>query len=124
INPCLSENTYGYTAKIPKRKTNKSEDFFISIEDKLTEKDLENLVAKMRSADGLDIKDRNYYLNFFPACFIGSEAVNWLINQQNYKREEAIEIGQILLEKGIIHHVTDEHSFKDTYLFYRFYVDE
>ena len=124
INPLLAENTYSSTAKLPKIKTNKAEDFFVTIEDKLTEKDLENLVDQMRSADGLKIKDRNYYLNYFPACFIGSEAVDWLVKIKNYQREEAIEIGQIMLEKGIIHHVTDDHSFKDAYLFYRFYVDE
>ncbi|MDJ0904229.1 MAG: mechanosensitive ion channel [Xenococcus sp. MO_188.B8] len=124
INPAISEITHDSNSKIPKIKTSKSEDFFITIEDKLTEEDLEQLVVKMRSADGLDISDRNYYLNFFPACFIGSEAVEWLVQNQNYQREEAIEIGQILIEKGIIHHVTDDHSFKDAYLFYRFYVDE
>ena len=124
INPPLSDNTYNSTSKLPKIKTSKSEDFFITVEDKLTEKDLEKLIAEMRSANGLKISDRNYYLNFYPACFVGLEAVDWLVNKQNYKREEAIEIGQILLEKGIIHHVTDEHPFKDAYLFYRFYVDE
>ncbi|NJN22675.1 MAG: hypothetical protein HC812_17740, partial [Leptolyngbya sp. RL_3_1] len=29
-----------------------------------------------------------------------------------------------LMEKGLLHHVTDEHFFKDDYLFYRFYADE
>ncbi len=33
-------------------------------------------------------------------------------------REEALEFGQILMERGIIFHVTDEHSFRDEYLFY------
>ncbi|MDB9496811.1 hypothetical protein PN441_07395 [Spirulina major CS-329] len=31
---------------------------------------------------------------------------------------------QILIEQGIMHHVNDEHSFKDTYLSYRFFADE
>ena len=124
INPPLSDNVRDSSSKITKMPTSKSEDFLLSLEDKLTEKDLEKLVVEMRSADGLKITDRNYYLNFYPACFIGSEAVEWLVKKQNYKREEAIEIGQILLEKDIIHHVTNEHSFKDAYLFYRFYLDE
>lgn len=39
-------------------------------------------------------------------------------------REEAILMGQLMLEQGIIHHVLDEHNFKDEPLFYRFYNDE
>ncbi|MCG8366531.1 MAG: hypothetical protein MJA27_24755 [Pseudanabaenales cyanobacterium] len=43
---------------------------------------------------------------------------------QKATHDEALRIGQLLVECGIIHHVTDEHSFKDEYLFYRFYEDE
>lgn len=78
----------------------------------------------MRSDDGLAILDRHYHFNFYPSCFIGSEAVDWIVNKQGYLKEEAIELGQMLIERGIIHHVTDEHSFQDSYLFYRFYADE
>jgi len=124
INPSLPENPQTTTSKIPKIKTSKSEDYFINIEDKLTAKELEKLIKEMRSADGLKICDRDYYLNFYPKCFVGSEAVDWLVQKHNYKREEAVEIGQIMLEKGIMHHVSDEHTFKDAYLFYRFYLDE
>ncbi|ELS03357.1 small-conductance mechanosensitive channel [Xenococcus sp. PCC 7305] len=124
INASIPDNNYATNSKVPKVKTGKSEDFFVNIEDKLTAEDLEELVAQMRSTDGLNIRDRDYYLNFYSACFIGSEAVDWLVHKHHYNRDEAVEIGQIMLEKGIIHHVTDEHSFKDAYLFYRFYLDE
>ncbi len=109
-----------------------SEDFVNSVldngldplEDRLTDEDLKRLVKKMRSPGGINIQDRRYRLNIYPACFVGSEAVNWLVEHQNYTREEAIELGQILLERGIIHHVLDQHPFKDSYLFYRFCDDE
>ncbi|NEQ87860.1 MAG: hypothetical protein F6K26_50170, partial [Moorea sp. SIO2I5] len=39
-------------------------------------------------------------------------------------REDAVTIGQILINRGIIHHVADDHPFRDDYLFYRFYLDE
>ncbi|WP_371357521.1 hypothetical protein, partial [Hydrocoleum sp. CS-953] len=39
-------------------------------------------------------------------------------------REEAILMGELMLQQGIIHHVFDEHNFKDEPLFYRFYSDE
>jgi hypothetical protein len=72
----------------------------------------------------LEIKDRRDRLNLYPVCFIGSEAVDWLVQRQNCTREEAIALGQLLIERGIIHHVSDEHPFQDDYHFYRFYADE
>jgi hypothetical protein len=86
--------------------------------------DIEALVTAMREPGGLEIKDRRDHLNFYPACFIGSEAVEWLVQTQNCTREEAIQLGQILIERGIIHHVLDEYPFRDDYFFYSFYVDE
>ncbi|MEM9979003.1 MAG: transporter, partial [Cyanobacteria bacterium P01_D01_bin.2] len=85
---------------------------------------LERLVKQMRSSGGLDIQKRRFRLGVYPSCFVGSEAVTWLAKTQNATREEAIRMGQALVEKGIFHHVTDEHPFKDEYLFYRFYEDE
>ncbi len=86
--------------------------------------DIEALVTAMREPGGLEIKDRRDHLNFYPACFIGSEAVEWLVQTQNFTREEAIQLGQILIERGIIHHVLDEYPFRDDYFFYSFYADE
>ncbi|MEM7794407.1 MAG: transporter, partial [Cyanobacteria bacterium P01_C01_bin.118] len=85
---------------------------------------LERLVGQMRSLSGVEIKDRRFRLTVYPKCFVGSDAVTWLAQTQNATREAAVRIGQALVEKGILHHVTDEHPFKDEYLFYRFYEDE
>jgi potassium efflux system protein len=86
--------------------------------------ELQELVSQMRGTAGLDIRDRRFGLQVYANCFVGSEAVQWLIQQQLASREEAIKLGQVLVERGIIHHVTDEHTFKDEYLFYRFFEDE
>ncbi|HAC64072.1 MAG TPA: mechanosensitive ion channel protein MscS, partial [Cyanothece sp. UBA12306] len=94
------------------------------LEDRLTYADIKTLVKEMRSSRGLSIQDRRYRLNIYPDCFVGSEAVNWLVQHHDYSREEAVELGQILVERGIIHHVLDQHTFKDSYLFYRFCEDE
>ncbi|WP_323366028.1 mechanosensitive ion channel domain-containing protein [Leptothoe sp. PORK10 BA2] len=85
---------------------------------------LERLVKQMRSAGGVDIQDRRFRLTVYQHCFVGSEVVTWLAKTQNATREAAVRIGQSLVEKGVFHHVTDEHPFKDEYLFYRFYEDE
>ena len=38
--------------------------------------------------------------------------------------EEAVKLGKASGERGIIHHVTDEHNFEDDDLFYRFFDDD
>ena len=98
--------------------------FLMYLEDKLTEQEIDNLVGKIRSENGVQIKNLRYRLNTYNSCFIGQELVDWLVTNYDYSREEATELGQILVEKKIIHHVTDEHPFRDEYFFYRFYVDE
>ncbi len=92
--------------------------------DKLTAWEIETLVKAMRGNQGLDIQDRVYRFKRYRYCFLGSEAVDWLVEKQQSSRSEAVEIGQMLIEKGIIHHVADEQSFVDGYYFYRFYSDE
>jgi len=94
------------------------------LEDELAKLDIEQLVQGMRGPEGVEIKDRYYRRNLYPACFIGAEAVEWLIQKQNCTLEVAIALGELLIARKIIHHVTDKHSFQDDYLFYRFYADE
>lgn len=85
---------------------------------------LNKLVAEMRNVGGIQIKDRQYKLRVYPRCFVGSEAVAWLTHHLNISPEEAVKIGQRLIDEKWIHHVVDEHPFQDKYLFYRFYWDE
>ncbi|NET09405.1 MAG: hypothetical protein F6K16_32810 [Symploca sp. SIO2B6] len=54
---------------------------------------------------------------------------SWIAHEQKATRDEAIRIGQLLIgqlliERGYMHHVTNEHPFAAEYLFYRFYTDE
>lgn len=87
----------------------------------LTQEELEALVIAMRGADEVEIKDRRYRGNLYPQCFIGAEAVEWISQQIQSSRQEAIRIGQILIDSGIIYHVIDDYPFQDDYSFYRFY---
>ena len=50
--------------------------------------------------------------------------MEWLVQTQNCTRETAIQLGQSLIDQGVIHHVLDERPFEDGYVFYRFYADE
>ncbi|EAW37617.1 hypothetical protein L8106_16509 [Lyngbya sp. PCC 8106] len=84
----------------------------------------DQIVTRMRGENGIEIKERRFQLKSFPKVFLGTDAVNWLMKFENSTRQEAILIGQLMVQKGIIHHVLDEHDFKDEPLFYRFYIDE
>lgn len=50
--------------------------------------------------------------------------MSWLRDNLGLSQAEAIALGQRLIEEKWIHHVTDDHQFKNEYLFYRFYMDE
>jgi small-conductance mechanosensitive channel len=86
--------------------------------------DIESLIADMRGPDGLAIEDRRHLLSVYPKCFVGSEAVAWLMRVHDLTRQEAIHLGQSLVQRGVFHHVLDEHPFRDGNFYYRFYADE
>ncbi|KAG9460765.1 hypothetical protein GDO78_019685, partial [Eleutherodactylus coqui] len=57
--------------------------------------------------------------------FCCSEFVSWLMeNGEISKPEEGVNLGQALLENGIIHHVSDKHQFKNEQVLYRFRYDD
>lgn len=91
---------------------------------RLVSADLHDLLARFRSADGVPIRDRKYRALTFPACFVGSEALAWLTRKQGLSHNEAMTIGQRLIDLFVFHHVTDDHPFKDGEFYYRFYEDE
>jgi serine/threonine protein kinase len=73
---------------------------------------------------GVSVRDRKYHLKTYRACFIASELVDWLIaNRACSLRQEAVEIGALLVARGAILHVTDiDKAFSDAMLFFRFSV--
>ncbi len=86
----------------------------------LTSVQMTELVNQMQGPEGLDIQDRWYKLKFYRRCFIGSEAVQWLMKTQDFTKAQAILVGNLLLKQRVIHHVVYDHDFKDDYLFYEF----
>ncbi|XP_062897470.1 phosphatidylinositol 3,4,5-trisphosphate-dependent Rac exchanger 1 protein isoform X1 [Mobula hypostoma] len=71
------------------------------------------------------IKDRRRKLSIVPKCFLGNEFVSWLMEiGEISKAEEGVNLGQALLENGIIHHVSDKHHFKNEMVLYRFRYDD
>ncbi|MEN9215154.1 MAG: DEP domain-containing protein [Gloeomargarita sp. DG02_3_bins_56] len=70
--------------------------------------------------DGVEVQDRRYQFQTYPQSFVGSEAVEWLMRTQGLSRKPAVQVGQELLELGLIAHSTGEHPFRDGNYFYRF----
>ena len=89
-----------------------------------TREQIDLIIDQIKEINGIKIKDRWYHARLYRKCFIGCEAVKWLISNHNLSRKEALKLGQILIQEKIFHHVHDEHDFEDDYLFYRFYTDE
>jgi hypothetical protein len=92
--------------------------------DEWSEERLVDVVARLRAPDGVTIRDRRHLLTTHHRCFVGSEAVRWLMERESLSRAEAIAVGRRLVAVGLVHHVLDEHGFEDGWLFYRFFADE
>ncbi|GLT93863.1 hypothetical protein SLE2022_116330 [Rubroshorea leprosula] len=76
------------------------------------------IVQKMKSI--IVVKDRFYKMHRFTNCFLGSEAVDFLSEDQYLEREEAVEFGRKLASKLFFRHVLDENLFEDGNGLYRF----
>ena len=85
---------------------------------------LRQLAQEMCSEEGVEIKTRRHKLKLYQRCFVGTEAVDWITAKTKLSREDAVHLGQKMIDKGLFHHVLDEHQFKDEPLFYRFHADE
>ncbi len=97
----------------------------IDIEASLDNTDLEELTTRLKNV--LDIRDRKYGIpsKTYLKCFVGSEAVALLVKEGiAIDEEDAVRIGNMLLNAGVFHHVMDAHEFKNENLFYRFLSDE
>jgi hypothetical protein len=67
----------------------------------------------------LDIRDRSWRLKDYPQCFVGREAVAVIAAAHGVKREQAVPLGQALVDLGLAYHVVHEHPFADEDFFYR-----
>ncbi len=82
------------------------------------------VIERMRGPDGIGIEDRRHLLSVHARSFVGREAVDWLVAREGLTRAEAVTFGERLVMQDVIHHVLDEHGFRDAHLFYRFRSDD
>ncbi|XP_050222611.1 uncharacterized protein LOC126672499 [Mercurialis annua] len=80
------------------------------------------IVRKMKET--IVVKDRFYKMRRFTGCFLGSEAIEFLSEDQYLEREDAIEFGRKLASKLFFRHVLDENLFEDGNHLYWFLDDD
>lgn len=91
--------------------------------DEHTDLDVSELADALR--EHVEVTDRKYHLRTYKACFVGSEACDWMVESGTASDYEQAELlGNVLIDAGVIHHVVKDHDFKNDYLFYRFASDE
>lgn len=87
------------------------------------EADLEGIAGLLRSH--VEIRNRSWMKIVHPTCFIGSEAVDFLVMQGLVDtRDEAVQMCNKMLSKKLIRHVSDGQAFRDAYSYYIFAEDE
>ncbi len=82
--------------------------------------EVEAVLRRMRSPGGVARGDRHHRFRVYHDCFVGTDAVDWLVREEKLTRREAVEFGARLVELGHARHVLDEHGFRDGPYFYRF----
>jgi hypothetical protein len=85
---------------------------------------LVELVEYMRLPNGVEIKNRRQSFRLpYLKCFVGKEAVDWIVARLPIDRNDAIVLGQRLLDEKWIRNLSNQESFRDADLFYQFTLD-
>jgi len=67
----------------------------------------------------LELKDRTYLFQTYKKCFVGKEAITWMVQEQYARnRKHALQLLNKLNRLGVVEHVVKDHVVKDEYLFY------
>jgi len=79
--------------------------------------EVDEVFARFRA--GVTLRNRRYWNRVYPSCFVGHEAIGWLKSELGISTEEAIDMGNTMMEMGYIRHVTNEHGLENKNLFYQ-----
>ena len=82
--------------------------------------DLQKLAAHLQSDRGIHVRPRRWHLKLYEYCFVGHDLISFLLArfQDVRTREEAAEFGNMLMSKGLFHHVNRKHKFRDGNYFF------
>ncbi|KAF2205445.1 hypothetical protein GQ43DRAFT_477322 [Delitschia confertaspora ATCC 74209] len=83
--------------------------------------DLKKLAEDLQGEKGIRMLDRRWHWRLHYNCFLGFDLTSWLL--QNFKdvetRDEAVDLGNQLMHKGLFKHVQQKHQFRDGNFFYQ-----
>ncbi|KAL8692611.1 MAG: hypothetical protein Q9218_002398 [Villophora microphyllina] len=81
---------------------------------------IQTLAQVIQGEKGVRLMDRRWHLRLHYNCFIGFELTSWLL--QNFRDvdtwEEAVDLGNELMNNGLFQHVQQRHNFRDGNYFY------
>jgi hypothetical protein len=81
---------------------------------------IQQVLHGLTVAKGVDVADRSYLGKTYEQCFIGSEAIDHLVNKWSLDRLDAWVAMHRFEQLGLLEHVTQENGFVDGNFFYRF----
>jgi hypothetical protein len=73
-----------------------------------------------RMMSGVTVADRYHHFNKHTQCFVGVDAVKWIMADQSCSEADALQIGHQLINLNLIHHCRHEHSLCKSDSFFRF----
>jgi hypothetical protein len=83
--------------------------------------DIKKLADDLQGDKGIRMLDRRWHLRLHYNCFLGFDLTSWLLS--NFKdvetRDEAVDLGNQLMNKGLFQHVQKRHQFRDGNFFYQ-----
>ncbi|KZT08675.1 uncharacterized protein LAESUDRAFT_48935 [Laetiporus sulphureus 93-53] len=100
-------------AKGPLRKKTKSER-------DIADMSLAAIAKAMREEEGVPIKEHRWHGRKYPNSFLGSDFVSWLVREFRdiSSREQGVDVGNKLQERGLFEHCRGAHGFLDGHYFY------
>ena len=94
--------------------------FRLAVSDAVDRLNLGKIHAELSGKHGVAVADRSYLGKVYPDCWIGSEAVDWLVARYKLARHEAWIVLERLAQFGLLEHVLQEHDIQDSEYYYRF----
>lgn len=83
--------------------------------------DLQRLAQDLQGEKGIPMIDRRWHWRLHYNCFVGFDLTSWLL--QNFRdienREDAVDAGNQLMQRGLFLHVQKKHAFRDGQYFYQ-----